>query len=58
MGECRITSDLGYTGYGIEYSDPLYNGNYRRALSEQYDWQETYDNGVFSFNWMWKVCLF
>ena len=56
--EAYVTFNLGYHGNEISYTDPVWSGDYFRSLSETYDWQRTYRYGMFTFNWIYKICVF
>lgn len=57
MIEFRIIMDFGI-GLIDETLGVVWAGDYFRSLAECYDWKETYDNGAFTFNWIYKICLF
>lgn len=58
MKEYKIIIDTTDDGDCIDYSDTLYAGDLRRSLSETFDWNGVHDRGVFTFNWMFKICTF
>jgi hypothetical protein len=54
----RITFHEDIGNHTISLYDPLWSGDELRSLNEAYDWDRTYHRGIFSFNWIFSVCLF